>query len=383
MATNVRVVFDRRKRVQATGKGNVEIIIQLSRLAVKKIIVDSMTPDEWEIYKDAPYLKKEVENYEKIINAMKLLDEAMTVDNFNKHIGVVTMTAEKRKEIKEQNESPINGNFIDYMKHTIEVEKTRDSTKRQKQVVVDALVKWGGIVTFADLTVKKLKEFDAWLHEDGTRTDASVYNYHKRLKVCTRLAYEEGIIEKNPYEMVSFSRGTSKERTPLSEHELKLIREANLPPKEERVRDLFIFAAYTGLAFCDTQKFDFFTMTEQIGDLYYINSSRLKTGTNFFTPILSPAMEVLKKHDFKLPKISNEKANDYLHLIESRLNFKKPITFHVARHSFATIALSHDIPIDKVARMLGHKDIKTTQIYAKVLKSTIANHANNLSKAII
>ena len=289
----VKLVFDRRKRVEATGKGNVEFIIQLSRLAVKKIIVDSMTPEEWEIYKDAPYLKKEVENYEKIINAMKLLDEAMTVDNFNKHIGVVTMTAEKRKEIKEQNESPINGNFIDYMKHTIEVEKTRDSTKRQKQVVVDALVKWGGIVTFADLTVKKLKEFDAWLHEDGTRTDASVYNYHKRLKVCTRLAYEEGIIEKNPYEMVSFSRGTSKERTPLSEHELKLIREANLPPKEERVRDLFIFAAYTGLAFCDTQKFDFFTMTEQIGDLYYINSSRLKTGTNFFTPILSPAMEVL------------------------------------------------------------------------------------------
>mgnify|MGYP006393289097 CR=1 FL=1 len=84
MSKHVRVVFDRRKRVEATGKGNVEIIIQLSRLAVKKIIVDSMTPEEWEVYKDAPYLKKEVANYEKIVNAMELLGEDMTVDNFNK-----------------------------------------------------------------------------------------------------------------------------------------------------------------------------------------------------------------------------------------------------------------------------------------------------------
>ena len=65
------------------------------------------------------------------------------------------------------------------------------------------------------------------------------------------------------------------------------------------------------------------------------------------------------------------------------MGLNKPVTFHLARHSFATLSLSHDIPIEKVARMLGHKDIKTTQIYAKVLKSTIANHASDLSKSII
>lgn len=383
MATNVRVVFDRRKRVEATGKGNVEIIIQLSRLAVKKIIVDSMTPEEWEIYKDAPYLKKEVENYEKIINAMKLLDEAMTVDNFNKHIGVVTMTAEKRKEIEEQNTNPIKGNFIEFMKHCIDVEQSRETTKRQKYVAVDALLRWEGIITFEDLTVKKLKEFDTWLREDGTRTDVAVYNYNKRIKLYTRLAYERGYIEKDPYDIIKFPRGKCKERKPLSESELKKMREIALPLREDKVRDLFIFASYTGLAFCDTQDFDFRTMTEQIDDLYNIDGSRLKTGTNFFTPILPPAMEVLKRYNFKLPKISNQKANDILHMIEVRMGLNKPVTFHLARHSFATLSLSHDIPIEKVARMLGHKDIKTTQIYAKVLKSTIANHASDLSKAII
>ena len=124
-------------------------------------------------------------------------------------------------------------------------------------------------------------------------------------------------------------------------------------------------------------------MVEQIGDMYYIDGSRLKTGSNFFTPILPPAMEILEKYNYTLPKISNQKANDYLHIIESRLGINKPITFHVARHSFATLALTHDIPIEKVARMLGHKDIKTTQIYAKILKSTVANHASDLAKAII
>jgi len=70
--------------------------------------------------------------------------------------------------------------------------------------------------------------------------------------------------------------------------------------------------------------------------------------------------------------------NDYLHLIESRLKLNKNLTSHIARHSFATIVLAHDVPIENVARMLGHKNIQTTQIYAKILKSTIVRHANSL-----
>ena len=170
MSKHVRVVFDRRKRVEATGKGNVEIIIQLSRLAVKKIIVDSMTPEEWEVYKDAPYLKKEVANYEKIVNAMELLGEDMTVDNFNKHIGVETRTQPKAKTVKKDTvkEEPVNydvlsGNFLDFMYDAILKEKSAQTAKKQKFVALDALRRWGGIVTFADISVKKLREYDAWL----------------------------------------------------------------------------------------------------------------------------------------------------------------------------------------------------------------------------
>ena len=388
MSKHVRVVFDRRKRVEATGKGNVEIIIQLSRLAVKKIIVDSMTPEEWEVYKDAPYLKKEVANYEKIVNAMELLGEDMTVDNFNKHIGVDTpvrnTSKKKSKEsVPETKDERINESFLDFMHDAIVKEKSAATTKRQKFVALDALRRWGGIETFADISVKKLREYDAWLREDGTRSDVAVNNYHKRTKMYVRQAYEKGIIEKDYYSMVHFPRGKCKERNPLSEAELMKLRTVELPSREARVRDLFIFSAYTGLAFCDAQAFDFFTMAEQRGDMFYIDGSRLKTGTKFYTPILPPAMEVLKRYNFQLPKISNQKGNEYLRVVKSIAGIRKPLTFHVARHSFATLSLSHDVPIEKVARMLGHTDIKTTQIYAKILKSTIETYATELSKAII
>ncbi len=116
--------------------------------------------------------------------------------------------------------------------------------------------------------------------------------------------------------------------------------------------------------------------------IYYIDGERLKTGTKFFTPILNPAIKVLKKYDYNLPKITNQKGNEYLHLIQHTMGLRKSLTFHVARHSFATLAISHGVPIEYVARMLGHEDIHTTQIYTKILKTTINQYLILLRKAI-
>jgi site-specific recombinase XerD len=378
----VTVVFDRLNQVDEKGVGKVEIVVRLSRTAKKNIQIATMTTKEWAKEKNKPYILAEIERYQKIVDAMETFGEEMTVVNFNAHIGITGKAYQKKvKEEEDKEENTLS--FLDFMRDNIATAKIRESTRSQKLVSLKALMEYGKIESFADVTVQNIREFDKWLRKDGIRSDVCINNYHKNLKLQTRKACQEGLIDKDPYELIKFPRGKCKERRPLNETELKKMREMKLPEREARIRDLFIFAAYTGLAFCDTQDFDFRTMTEQIGDLYYIDGSRLKTGTNFFTPILPPAMEVLKKYNFKLPKISNQKANDILHMIEVRMGLNKPVTFHVARHSFATLSLSHDIPIEKVARMLGHKDIKTTQIYAKVLKSTIANHASDLSKVIL
>ncbi len=366
----VFVVFNRKNKLDKAGLGILEVRIQLSREVRKIIAIGKCKPQDYPAILDEKEIKDKVAYYEDITAAMEKLHEEMSLSNLNKHLGI------EEKDNSKKNAKPIN--FIDWLRDAIASQNLRPNTIRQKMVTFDALVEYGKIKLFSDLTPSNIYGWDSWLREKGNRTDVTVFNYHRRLHPYIKLAYQQGILEEDPYSRCKFNRGRSKERKPLTEEELKKVRELELTGKLERVRDLFIFSAYTGLAYCDVMDFNFKTMTEEHNGVHYIDGERLKTGSSFFTPILPPAMEVLKKYNNKLPRISNQKGNDYLHLVQAQAGINKSMTFHVARHSFGTLTLSHDIPIDKVARMMGHKNIKTTQIYAKVLKTTIEKHTSNL-----
>ena len=377
----VKVVFDRRKEAAKKGCGYVDVVVNLGKKVRKYILIGTSTPAEWEHDADSADVKAVVDKCEKILATMEVLGEESNIENFNNHFYEKEEVEEPELSLAEQS---ANKDFIAYCEEALEAEDIKIGTRKHKQVVIDAVKTYGKLRTYGDLTPKNILAFDRWLH-NGERSDVTIYGYHKRLKKWVGELARLEEIPRNPYKIVSITRGKCKERQPLLESELKKMRDADFDGnmKLERVRDLFIFSAYTGLAFCDTQAFDYKSMTVQEGNMTFIDGSRIKTDTQYFTPILAPAMEVLKKYDYHLPKISNQKANDYLHLIQAQLGIKKPLTFHVARHSFATLALAHDVPIENVARMLGHEDIRTTQIYAKVLHTTIERHASNLQSAII
>lgn len=377
----VDVVYDRRKEVATKGVGTLDIRVYIGRNSRKYHNLGKYAPTEWEAAAHSPEVQAIIKKSEQVLSVMEFLKEEMTVDNFNKHYYEEEEQNQPELSLAEQS---ANKDFIAYCEEALAAEDIKIGTRKHKQVVIDAVKTYGKLCTYGDLTPKNIQAFDKWLH-NGERSDVTIYGYHKRLKKWIGELARLEEIPRNPYKIVSVTRGKSKERQPLLETELKRMRDADFEDnvKLERVRDLFIFSAYTGLAFCDTQAFDYKSMTVQEGNMTFIDGSRIKTDTQYFTPILAPAMEVLKKYDFHLPKISNQKANDYLHLIQAQLNIKKPLTFHVARHSFATLALAHDVPIENVARMLGHEDIRTTQIYAKVLHTTIERHASNLQSAII
>jgi len=368
----VKVIFDRSGKAKKTGRGKVEIRVYLATNVRKYIVVGETTKSSWKTYQNSKELAIQVERYEEIVRAMKLLGEDMTIENFNAHID----------SEKNQAKNPLRVSFIEFMRSEISRENNRESTLRHKRHVLETLECYGKIKTLADLTPANIRAFDRWLHDTGERTDVTVWNYHKRIKRYTRMLKLNEVIEKDPYDYCKIPRGHSKVRNPLTEDELCKLRKAKLDAKLDRVRDLFIFAAYTGLAYADVQLFNFEKMTQKHDKMYYIDGKRLKTGTEFYTPILKPAMNVLKKYNYNLPKISNQKANDYLHVIEAQLKIKKSLTFHIARHSFATLVLSYDVPIENVGRMLGQKDIKVTQIYCKILKSTIQRHAESLASMI-
>jgi site-specific recombinase XerD len=373
----VTVVFDRKKVTEKRGKGIIEMQVYLSRRERKYIPIGKCSLDELEDYLSSRDVKNEIKRCNDIISAMLLFDDEMTVQQFDSYY--LGKKKSRSSNLYKGTDQTIN--FIIYMKESIDKEKFSIGTHKHKICTWEAVKRFGKIKTFADLTPKHILEFDEWLH-DGSRTDVSVHTYHKHLRKVTRYLRMADMIPADPYERVKLSRGKSKERQPLTEDELNKLRTIKLSEPMDHVRDLFIFSAYTGLAYCDVQVFNFDQMTEKIGNIYYIDGERLKTGTKFFTPILNPAMEVLKKYDYNLPKITNQKGNEYLHLIQHAMELRKSLTFHVARHSFATLAISHGVPIEDVARMLGHEDIRTTQIYAKILKTTINQYSTKLQNSI-
>ena len=305
--------------------------------------------------------------------------EELTMENLNKHINP-------------ENEAvidPKQGSFIDFMRDCIAQEQIDHDTRRQRLVSLRDVEAFGKIKTFADLTPANITDYDLYLRAKRKPNgepfgSATIDNYHKRLHHYIMMAYQKELIDRDPYLAVKIKRGRNKERKPLLEQELVLLRDAEIKDRYlQRVRDLFVFAAYTGLAYIDVMSFDFETMTEKQDDIIYIDGKRTKTGSDFYTPILPPALAVLEKYNYELPRISNQKLNMYLHVLEKQLGIKKNISFHVARHTFATVVLSYNVPIDKVARMLGHKNIKTTQIYAKILKSSVQDQASRLVKMMM
>ena len=322
----VSVVFDRRKRVDATGEGKVDICIDLGKGERKFITIKTCTPKAWAKYQKSVEMKNTILQYTEVVNSMIENNEIMTVKVLDRYLGV-----EERKQARNEERVKLHSatGFIDFMREHISKESLAGKSLARKKVTMSAMERFGRLLRFSDLTDKNVKAFDEFLREEAPRSQPTIHAYHKVVKMYTRLAHQLGYIDTDPYDspLCHFVRGKYKERKPLTEEELLEIRKAKLPQKEGRVRDLFVFCAYTGLSYIDSQVFDFETMTMEKGDYTYIDGERVKTGNAFFTPILPPAMEVLKKYNYQLPHITNQKANDYLHLIEDRLKINKPLLY--------------------------------------------------------
>lgn len=374
MKQNVKIVFDRKRQSEKTGTGKIELYIYLSRGEKKYEVVGESDSSSWESVALGKNIQTKKKHYEQIIRAMEMLNEEMTIDNFTQHIFMEEHPKQAPSNLYKGND--LRQSFVEFCREHIEKEDLAPNSIKDHKVVFNAVEASGLLNTFADLTKTNVLAFDAWLRSQKNKTDYTIHGYHKKVKKYTKILWQQEIIASDPYQYVKFPKGSNKERVPLIEEELVKLREAECTGRLERARDLFIFMAYTGLAYCDMSIFNFKVMTEKHTDYTYIDGSRLKTGSNFFTPILPPAMDVLKKYNYELPVISNQKLNDYLFLLKERQGINKSVTCHIARHSFATLMLTYGIPMEQVQRMLGHKNISVTQIYGKILKSSVERNVS-------
>lgn len=266
--------------------------------------------------------------------------------------------------------------FLEFVEMRIAERRMAESTRKQHKVLYDMLVDYGKIVQFDDLTSVKIVKFNDWVMKRKNKngqpiTQTSVYSIHKRLKVYVKDAMVRGYVQKNPYFGVNIARGKSRERLFLTDDEMERLRTAEMPTQSlERVRDLAVFQMFTGLSFADLAKFNFKKAEKKDGH-WLIRDARQKTGEPFMLVLLSPAVEILEKYKFVLPKMSMQQYNMRLKMVVDAAKIDKQLSSHCLRHTFAMYALNHGLSMEVVARILGHNKLATTQIYAKMQSKTV------------
>ena len=206
----------------------------------------------------------------------------------------------------------------------------------------------------------------------------------KRIKAFFNYAFNAGKIKSNPFAGVKFQFAAT-DQDYLTYEELCRIRDCKLDERLDKVRNCFLFMAFSGLEYSDLVHLEKSDVKKNAKGQYYIKKKRIKTGIEYLTILFEEAEELWKVYEGDIPVISNAKTNAYLKEIATAAGIEKSITTLTARHSFATYLLSERmIPVDIVQRCLGHTSPKQSLHYAKMLDETVFNIASastHLSKA--
>lgn len=241
-----------------------------------------------------------------------------------------------------------------------------------------------------DIDYRFVRDFEYYLKTDyGVKINTAVQMV-KKLRTIMKIAYEIGWVKRDPF-VAYRARNEEVHREYLNSMELHELATKKLNRKRlVVVRDLFLFSCYTGLSYADTVKLKRADILKGEDGGLWIQTYRVKNNNRVRIPLLSPALRLIAHYkdyprlldeDFILPQISNQKANAYLKDITSLLGWTKRLTFHCARHTFATtVTLTNGVPIETVGQMLGHKNINTTQLYARVTDTRVSRDMKPLKK---
>ena len=375
---SVRLVFDRKHK--ATKKHQASVQLEVTYLSRRKFVSTGIR-----LYSDQWGKDNKVKNHpQSILFNQQIADKVADIYDFAHDLQVKEeiFSFDKLDEHL-KGESPLTQtSFLDFMSKRLEERPIAEGTRKHHRVILNALKDFGRIKSFDDITYRNVQKWDEYAHS-RVKAKSSIYDYHKILKIYVREAFMEGLIKSNPYQNYKLTRGITTNRKFLTKEELKAIETKKIEnQKLEHVRDVFVFCCYTGLAYSDLAKFDFKSAIMTNG-MYRIRDYRIKTEVPYNITLMDKPMSILRKYDFHLPVISNQKYNDYLKVLAAACGVKKKLTSHVARHTFATtVTMANHVPIEVISKMLGHTNIQTTQLYAKVCQQEVDQEFDRLNKIL-
>jgi site-specific recombinase XerD len=276
--------------------------------------------------------------------------------------------------------------FLEYMMQRMEKKQVTENTHRSHVTTYNKVVEFGKIKYFSDITPSNIRAFSEWLHaykmpNKKKYSQATIYKITSNLSLFISDAVVDGYVTDNPYvtKRMNENKGGTRIDQYLIPEEVEKIEKAKMPTQAvERSRDLFLLQCYTGMAYVDLMTYDF----RLIGDDNQLcRGVRHKTGTEFVFYVTDKARALLYKYGYKLPKLSNQKYNAHLKIVADAAGIDKPITSHMGRRTAGSIWLNMGIPIDVVAKCLGHQSIQVTQrAYAKILDTTVQDAFEKLKQ---
>ncbi|MCY2687516.1 site-specific integrase [Salinimicrobium sp. TH3] len=243
-----------------------------------------------------------------------------------------------------------------------------------------------------DIDHQFISKFEYFLKTKRECNHNSALKYVNNFKKIIRIALANQWMDRDPFYNYKVQFETV-EREFLNEEEVQKLVEKDLHlDRLKLVRDMFVFSCYTGLAYSDVKKLSSADITKGIDGGKWIRIKRTKTKSLSSIPLLPVAEEIIERYQDHpevrkgnciLPVLSNQKSNAFLKEIAMMCGISKPLTTHLARHTFATtITLTNGVPIESVSKMLGHKDLRTTQHYAKIVDRKISDDMTDLKQKL-
>lgn len=242
---------------------------------------------------------------------------------------------------------------------------------------------------FTSLTPSLVSSYDLYLRTELKMGSNTIVNIISNLRGVIKSALNEGLLRQDPFFGYTFEYPTLVPRF-LSERDLKRMIITPLPkPYLNLVRDVFLFSAFTGIAFSDLRNLTEKNLAQAEDGTWWIHSVRQKTGTPFHVPLLELPLELVGKYKGiagggrLFPMLSCSKTNIYLKRIAEICNIKRRVTFHQARHTYASVVtLSQGVPLDTVRELMGHRDWRATRIYAHLTYDKVNGDMGRLQKRI-
>lgn len=381
------------KTTKANASGQLPIYIRLTvdgqrfEFSSKKFIEKSKWSPELSKMKGSSEEARTINNYldlmkSKVFNIqMELIhkNEELSLENFKSRILGIHQ--------RERMIIPIYQNHNDKIEELIgngyaygTLERFKISLKHLQE-----FIQWKYNVS--DISITKIDyafvtEFEFYLRSVKKCNNNTAVKYVRNFRKIIKICLDNDWLDKNP---CSRYEGKMKEveRDFLTEEELNRIYNKRFSSERlNLVKDIFIFSCYTGLAYVDVKGLKKDHIAIGIDGEKWIFKNRQKTDTKSKIPVLPIAEAIIQKYanhpkclneDSVLPILTNQKMNAYLKELGDLCDISKEITFHMARHTFATsITLTNGVPIETVSKMLGHKNIQTTQHYAKILDKKVS-----------